>query len=445
MTKPNQPHYVFQRNEKGDLIPRAAIGSNVVLELPPQVFSLQYDKDIGVYLQPEKEFRVPERVYGNVANNVDRFLRSFELNDKNLGVMLIGDQGTGKTLTLKQLGRKVNDMGMPVILINQQFSPAILMTFFSMVEQPCLICVDEVDKTFVNRSDSGSLNTDAQNVLLQLLDGTSTSTKKMFVFTANNEEAVIKQMKNRPSRVRYTVKFERMDRSALVDYVSSNLIDYADEHLRAFIHLALADGSASYGQEKSSDGLNFDTMREMVVEMNQFKCDLNEAASFMLDTQQTSWLRFEVTEFENGVSVGEKFSASGNSKGCYMGRDKFSCRVNALLDIEKPTVPGDGEILGAKFKADSILLSEADFVRFGDELDVLVFARGGREYHLRYTSYGNYHSLENAMSIKTQSRRGVDSRSRSVLAGDVAASDIIDATAAAERAVVFPDPEQQPV
>ena len=63
-------------------------------KLPLKNFVIHFDKEKEEYYGVEvDEFTLPNRIYGNNFNDIDRWLKSFSILDKNLGILLSGYKG----------------------------------------------------------------------------------------------------------------------------------------------------------------------------------------------------------------------------------------------------------------------------------------------------------------------------------------------------------------
>ena len=89
--------------------------------------------------------------------NHEEFIQS----DKNLGILLNGTKGTGKTVAAKILA---NQMEMPVILITRCYDG--IQEFIQNLEFSAVIILDEAEKTFKDTSDSINME-----ILLHICDG----------------------------------------------------------------------------------------------------------------------------------------------------------------------------------------------------------------------------------------------------------------------------------
>lgn len=363
MNNPSQQEeikFAFHVEADGSIDPRQIVKGSAIHELPPKVYTLTSTLGRGLYLKPENDYKLPPKIYGKVHNYADRFLRAYELGNKNLGVLLLGDAGSGKTLTLKQVVTKGAELHMPTILINQAIPGEALVHFLAQITQQCIVCFDEFEKTYkAGGGENGS--DDAQLNIIQLLDGTTPSTKKLIIFTANSDDNISQYLKNdRPSRIRYTVRYSRIEQDVVIDYVSHNLKNCTEEHLRAFLLVALADRG-------SSNGMNFDSMVELVSEMNNFNCSLDEARKLMMRRGAGVHPSFDVTIFENGVKK-EVVAATPRLTGAYFGTDDHT----VIVQITAPSQVEPGE-----WERVHVELTKEHFVGFGEARTQYEFAKDG--------------------------------------------------------------------
>ena len=85
-------------------------------ELDIKNYLFNFDAFGNCFLENLENFKLPEKVY-----DIDKELRflvkkSFEHNPTNLGVLLMGNKGQGKSFTAKLLCR---DMNLPIVVINK--------------------------------------------------------------------------------------------------------------------------------------------------------------------------------------------------------------------------------------------------------------------------------------------------------------------------------------
>lgn len=187
---------------------------------PGVVYDLELT-DRGISLREQNGITLPEKVYDFEKPFRDQILRS--LRDKkanmNIGVLLEGYKGQGKSVIAKQLAI---ESGLPIICINQKIPSGYdFISFLGKIKQDHVLLIDEFEKLFSERDDSeGKYHT--QDVFLSFLDGTiSYNHKRLTILTSNKE--IGDKFINRPSRIRYYKKFNFMSNEIFNAIVNDKL------------------------------------------------------------------------------------------------------------------------------------------------------------------------------------------------------------------------------
>jgi hypothetical protein len=71
--------------------------------LPAQAYSVAFDQQTGFSLVEYADIKVSEKTYGVHTEKVTKVANGFERSKRNLGVILSGDKGIGKSLFAKML------------------------------------------------------------------------------------------------------------------------------------------------------------------------------------------------------------------------------------------------------------------------------------------------------------------------------------------------------
>ena len=113
-------------------------------KLPAQCYQVVFSKDQGFFLAKQPNIVVGEKIYGVHLNKVEKVLNSYKDFSRNLGVILSGAKGIGKTLFSKLLAARAVEEGYPLIIVNT-FIPGIA-DFINSIEQEVVVLFDEFIK-----------------------------------------------------------------------------------------------------------------------------------------------------------------------------------------------------------------------------------------------------------------------------------------------------------
>ena len=196
-------------------------------KLPAQCYTVRCSQMSGFYLEKHADINVNEdKIYGCHLEKIDKVLRNFNAFKRNLGVILSGDKGIGKSLFAKLLAVKAIEQGLPLIIVDS-FIPGIA-SYIESIEQEVVVLFDEFDKTFGNIR-SAENETEAQSSMLTLFDGLAQG-KKLFVITCNELRKVSDYLVNRPGRFHYHFRFEYPTDAEIEEYLKDKIeTEYYDE------------------------------------------------------------------------------------------------------------------------------------------------------------------------------------------------------------------------
>jgi hypothetical protein len=161
-------------------------------------------------------FTFDYKLYGLESELIRRILKTYNATDHgNLGILLNGLKGTGKTVTSKQIANQLNQ---PIIIVGEnkpQFPQ-----FLNSIPQNITIFIDEYEKTFGNASN-----------MLTIMDGASNSEYRRVFLLTTNELRVESNMIQRPGRVRYLKTFDHLKPIIIKEIIDDILIhkQFTDE------------------------------------------------------------------------------------------------------------------------------------------------------------------------------------------------------------------------
>lgn len=176
----------------------------------------------GYYLtQYHDKYVFPYKVYGVNKSFIERVSRTFVNTTGNLGVLMNGVKGTGKSVTSELICNDfMEQFNMPVILINERMKG--LIEFLAAIDQDVVVFVDEYEKVFVN--EEGRANS---TEILTLMDGALKSEhRRLFLFTTNNKY-IDDNLLERPGRIRYVKEFTDLDKAVIEEIIDDLLEDKA--------------------------------------------------------------------------------------------------------------------------------------------------------------------------------------------------------------------------
>jgi len=221
-------------------------------ELPARAYQVNFHPQEGFYLSEYEDIVIEEKIYGVHMEKVDKVLDSYEKFERNLGIILSGEKGIGKSLFAKILSNKGIAAGYPLIVVNR-YIPGIA-DFLASIQQKVVVLFDEFDKTFFNRGMDQNSMKDPQTEMLTLFDGLSQG-KKLFVITCNELERLNDFLVNRPGRFHYHFRFDYPNAEEICTYLKDNI----PEEMYSQI-----DGVVNFAQKIN---LNYDCLRAIAFEL----------------------------------------------------------------------------------------------------------------------------------------------------------------------------------
>jgi hypothetical protein len=240
-----------------------------VLEaLPPSIYELHHEEEKGFFLtNVDGAFTVSETLYGDVESLTCRVMTSFEKMEGNLGVLFSGPKGLGKTLTVKTICKTALDRGLPVIMVKENFGS--IVSFIDTICQPCVVVLDEFEKLYPNHQKTGHDELEGQESLLNMFDSALAS-KKLFLLTCNDIHNISEYLINRPGRIHYHFRINRLSVEEIREYCADNLTGE--------LHHLIPD-ICSLGTRMPD--FSYDMLRSIIFELNTYICGLEEVKTIL--------------------------------------------------------------------------------------------------------------------------------------------------------------------
>lgn len=246
--------------------------------LPKGTYLTKFDAPNNCYfLELTEDFTTPNKLYGNSDMLSNRYVKTFTEGSKNMGILLTGLKGTGKSLTAKLTALKSN---IPVILITEEFTGEEFKSFLNSIKQEVVVFIDEFEKVYVEN--------DSQQSLLSLLDGIFEG-KKLFIFTSNMKDRINQYMLNRPGRIRYLAEYDSLDETVITEVIEDTLVDktQTEDLLSVLDVLGI---------------VSMDVLVGLITEMNSYNEGAKEAIKYLNIRPEDS--QYSVIIIIDGVKVG---------------------------------------------------------------------------------------------------------------------------------------------
>lgn len=198
---------VYQIGEASDQLDKLPIG----------IYRIDFNEAQRVlYLsRTADEFSFPKKIYGSSLKFVNRVVKTYNSTDKNLGILLNGVKGTGKTVDAQLICQQLQ---LPVLIIHKKFDDGVsLPAFLNNIQQDIILFFDEYEKIYGVHDHS----------ILTIMDGSLNSIyRKVFLLTTN-DIYINENMMQRPSRIRYIKHYRDLDRETIDEIVDDLLINKA--------------------------------------------------------------------------------------------------------------------------------------------------------------------------------------------------------------------------
>ena len=260
-------------------------GGNSIMtysKLPANYYKVCFNENKGFWLELHPEMQLKEdKIYGSHDKKADKVLNSFNMFNRNLGVMISGNKGMGKSLFARLLSRKAIERGLPVIVVN--FYVPNIMNYIDSIQQEVLILFDEFDKTFEEKVDYNP-----QYEVLNVLDGLSVG-KKLFAFICNDLSEINDYMLNRPGRIHYHFRFDYPTDEEIREYLKDKLDPQYHDQINDIVKF-------SYMVK-----INYDCLRAIAFELNngyKFKESINDL-NIIRSEDSRNYNKFEI-KYKNG-------------------------------------------------------------------------------------------------------------------------------------------------
>ena len=183
----------------------------VTQALPVGVYNLELTMFGWKLFKFADNFVFPYKLYSLENEFVDHVLKTYENTIGNLGILLNGTKGTGKTVTAKVLANRLN---LPVIVLKSMGDRnQSMIEYLSSLNCDCVLFMDEFEKNFKEED----------STVLQIMDGVYNSNHRKIFFLTTNNMSINENLVGRPSRIRYVKHFGNLSMDTVNEYLDDAL------------------------------------------------------------------------------------------------------------------------------------------------------------------------------------------------------------------------------
>lgn len=195
--------------------------SNYVDTLPVAVYNLGFNQmSSQFYLtRMQDKFEFAYKVYGIESKFINRVIKTYDNTNNNLGILLNGVKGTGKTVTAELL---CNQLQQPVIIVGTAYDS--IPEYINSIQQNITLFFDEYEKIY----------SDHDHSILTVMDGVmSNEYRRVFLLTTNNRY-INENMLERPSRIRYIKEFKDLSLEVIMEIIDDKLkhVEFKDDLIK---------------------------------------------------------------------------------------------------------------------------------------------------------------------------------------------------------------------
>ena len=357
-----------------DIIDEDAI--DIRKKLPIGIYKLQVAQMRGFFLEKTEYKTEHGKIYGKAGSIASHIVDAYNRSSDNLGVLLSGGKGLGKSLTSRLVVEKLAK-DHPIIIIDQFING--MFDFLSGISDAVYL-FDEFEKIMAGNIDGSDNNTKAtskQDAMLSFLDGTAVGSHNLYLLTCNETRSLNDCLMSRPGRIRYHYRYESCDAETIKKYCADNLD-------RKELEKEIVEGLLA------TRYVSIDIVKALVDEVNAFDVSVEEALNYLnIESERISIMakitwRIGDTE-KTYTEYPGTFIPGSSSFDIYLESDevedknKMEFCANLHIDMSGKTIP----MYGAVDVTDSTYME----YHYGDEEPEIVKVELSDRENAKYDNY----------------------------------------------------------
>jgi hypothetical protein len=333
---------------------------SILDKLPASIFELVYNSEKGFSLnEADSFFRNSEKLYGEAETITKKVLSVFDTVKGNLGVLFSGPKGLGKSLTVRNICKEAIKKGLPVILVREHFEN--ITPFIETICQPSVVVFDEFEKIYRNNYRTEKNELEGQDSLLNLFDS-SLECKKLFLLTCNDVRNLSEYLLNRPGRLHYHFRMQRLSINEITEYCTDNL---GKENYN------LISDICSLGARIPD--FSYDMLRSIVFELNICKCGLVEVRKFLnIDAKAKSPFNYTICFKSGKTETGFDYIDTADSRlNLYWYGKSDGNRERVTVNMTEVQWTGNAD--GSLYLDRKHIYRQQEEKRSGDHIEKIIF------------------------------------------------------------------------
>lgn len=230
-------------------------GIEILDTLPPGCYELKFAQMRGFWLESIELEAFQGKVYGEQRRLSEKVIRRYAATQgRNLGVLLSGEKGTGKSLFVRNLAAGLSK-DLPVVVIKANMGKGML-SLLSNIRGKCVIIFDEFEKMFRAKGEVADKDNDVreQEEALSFFDGVEARQEKLILMTVNHTWDLSTYLLGRPGRIYYHFRMRLPNKDEIKEYLIDNLKD--------------TSGLEDIADRMVSKAVSWDCLSAMVAELN---------------------------------------------------------------------------------------------------------------------------------------------------------------------------------
>lgn len=312
-----------------------------------------------------EKFVVPSPLFGKAEMPVDTITKSYEAQEsKQMGVILYGAKGAGKTVCAQTLANKlIEDKGLPVFIVDEPYSGSGFSEFIDRMGE-CVVFFDEFAKVY---------EAEQQKELLPFFDGVDSTAKRLSIVVENTVTTINEFMLDRPGRFLFRIAYNKVSPAVIkelceykgvpekrmkeiVEY-SNSVKNFSTDMLNALATYSLVHPEMPFAEYfkfinlPKSTSLDAWDMRMLdakvtrIVDLIEGK-DLTSAREFIRVPKSLDYISYEYVPAEREEDYRQYLQSSLDSLDEMLA--ELEDKITTLSKLENPTEEQKTELKKAK-------------------------------------------------------------------------------------------------